>query len=183
MSEAQEWTEELVAEYYELQGYIVLRNLPTFTGKGGGRSEADVIAFRQKDGRLEIWDIEVGTYYEKNSNIVAKMRKKFSEKREKIVPDFIGNRTGLKKKLPVNYKRLFVDSSWPKEEKFKNLKEALKRYRIETTTLENVVAAIPNAIEVWKLNNMTEKGSRPALPKTLKYMKIVEECSYVWNED
>ena len=37
MADALEWTEELVAEYFELRGFAVLRDLPTTTSSRGSR--------------------------------------------------------------------------------------------------------------------------------------------------
>src|SRR3989304_1207110 len=96
MAEAPEWTEELVAQYHEIQGFLGLRNLPTTTGEGGGRSQADLVAFRPSKGRFKVFDIEVGTYYERTETTVNWIVDKFSSARRDLVTRAVKGLTGRK---------------------------------------------------------------------------------------
>jgi hypothetical protein len=58
------WSEELVAEWLELEGFLVTIGLKVRTGKGGGRKEADVVGARIRNINdmlapygVKFWDI------------------------------------------------------------------------------------------------------------------------------
>mgnify|MGYP001108266641 CR=1 FL=1 len=54
------WTEELIAERLQLDGFLTQTNLPVHVSKAGGRFEADVVGARIKEKILEIRHIEPG---------------------------------------------------------------------------------------------------------------------------
>ncbi|HKN12172.1 MAG TPA: hypothetical protein VJX68_03165 [Candidatus Binatus sp.] len=55
MSFASNWLEELVAEWLELEGYLVMMRPPVhLPGSHGGRFEPDVVGARIREGKLQI---------------------------------------------------------------------------------------------------------------------------------
>ena len=180
MAEAPEWTEELVAQYHEIQGFLVLRNLPTTTGEGGGRSQADLVAFRPSKGRFKVFDIEVGTYYESTETTVNWIVDKFSSARRDLVTRAVKGLTGLKDSESIDYEPLFVDASWPTDRALKAKKALLAKRGILMRTLEDVIRDIPPQIRAWQAAAVTKKGTRPAIPRSYRSLKIVEACHWTW---
>ncbi|MEM3403680.1 MAG: hypothetical protein QXJ17_03970 [Nitrososphaeria archaeon] len=60
------WSEELVAEWLSLDGYLVEIGLPVGSGTSGGRKEADVIGAKVINNNLEIMHVEVGFFTSKS---------------------------------------------------------------------------------------------------------------------
>jgi len=54
------WSEELVSEYLELEGYFVRTNLPIPTEDKGGRRDLDVLGIKLEDRRLKLIHVETG---------------------------------------------------------------------------------------------------------------------------
>ncbi|MCL6578788.1 MAG: hypothetical protein K6T73_05295, partial [Candidatus Bathyarchaeota archaeon] len=54
------WTEELVAEWLQLNGYLVEAGLPAGVTPAGGRYVADVVGAKVSGNALEIIHVEVG---------------------------------------------------------------------------------------------------------------------------
>jgi hypothetical protein len=55
------WSEELVAEWLSLKGYLVEVHVPAGSAEAGGRYAADVVGVKVKGGKMEICHAEVGT--------------------------------------------------------------------------------------------------------------------------
>ena len=200
MTKAREWTEELVAQYFEIQGFLVLPNLPTVTGKRGGRAEADVVAFRQDAPIASLWskgmkveaagpqhapvvhDIEVGTYYESASSIADTLCEKFTDKRREIVLGAIRKHLGLQAKGRLFYQPSYVDAAWLSEKVIAALRMADRQRAIHVTTIEEVIKDVPRAIEEWSKRSETEKGTMPQLPRAYDLLKVAEACYWVWSE-
>ena len=51
------WSEELVAEWLQLEGYLVEVSLPLPAGPQGGRGEADVVGARIQQNTLEDFEL------------------------------------------------------------------------------------------------------------------------------
>ncbi len=182
MTEAREWTEELVAQYYEIQGYLVLRNIPTSTGKGGGRAEADVLAFKREGEVPVIRDVEVGTYYESAATIAKKLRKKFTQVRQGIVLDTVRSHMGLPANARLSYQPYYVDAAGLGEQAFAELQAETKPDGVLVSTLWDIIEDIPEKIEDWSKGRETEKGTKPLLPRSYDLLKVVEACYETWRE-
>lgn len=187
MADASEWTEELVAEYFELRGYAVVRDLPTTTGSRGGRSDADVIAFKSgamggRPGKLTVVDAEAGTSYRAAVDIAQSMRTKFSPERKRLVLKHVSSVSG-QPTGEMTYRRMYFDFAWMSE---KGALVELARElgsAVQVIGIEQLVNAIAAGIVEWKLANVTAKGNRPSLPERFPALQIVLACMYCWGPD
>ena len=181
MTATREWTEELVAQYYELQEYIVLRNVPTTTGSGGGRYEADVVAFRTSGTGVELLDIEIGTYYESAKEIAKKLKRKFTDSRRAALLNQVKKRLGTTKR-GVTYQSVFVDAAWLTDKVLAEVREQLTSDGIEVRTLQSIVKDIPQKVDAWRESNKTERGTPPSVPRSLDLIHLTHLCSWVWEK-
>lgn len=95
----QTWTEELVAEWLDLAGYLVHVNLPMRTGKVGGRRTPDVVGVKiNQEGILEIIHVEVGQLSESKDKNIQIIKKKFSEDVCNGVKEYFKKRLGFTSK-------------------------------------------------------------------------------------
>lgn len=70
------WSEELVAEWLAIKGYLVETNVPIGSGKGGGRREADIIAVKLGN-KVHIIQVEVASFAESPSKAIPRYKNKF----------------------------------------------------------------------------------------------------------
>jgi hypothetical protein len=110
---ARTWSEELIAEWLTLKGYMVVVGLPAGTGTGmkrGGRKEADIVGARIVEGRLEIQHIEVGTLWEGLAKNTETVKNKFSHDREQEVTKYCQR---IFPSLTVDYRRSYIATGVP----------------------------------------------------------------------
>ena len=74
---AKTWTEEIVAEWLLLKGYLVEIGLPVAAPNVGGRFETDVVGAKVEANTLKIVHVEVGTLAEGQRSVIS-LQKKFS---------------------------------------------------------------------------------------------------------
>jgi hypothetical protein len=106
------WTEELVAEWLQLNGYVVEVGLPAGVTPMGGRYAADVVCAKVSRNVLEIIHVEVGQLSGGKQSITS-LQNKFSRnvctKIEGYFRQKLGFTTGI-----VNYQKMYVASFWTK---------------------------------------------------------------------
>lgn len=180
MVEAREWTEEFVAELYELNRYLVFRNLPTETGRVGGRADADVVAFRRREEEVEVCDVEVGTYYSGASAVARDLGLRFSRTRKGHVLDAVCCSIDPQKALAVRYRPIFVDASWSAGQ-FSELKGLLNDQGILAQKLEGLIQRAPYDVRRWQQLSTTQKGTQPQLPRSFKSLRIIQAAHWVWG--
>ena len=181
MTEAREWTEEFVAQYYEIQGYLVLRDVPTATGRGGGRGDADVLAFKIDNRAPVLRHIEVGTYYESASTIAAKLRKKFGKGQRLEAQRLVCEHLGLRANARLEYLPRFIDAAGLSDKLMVDIKSRLRPQGVEVTDLWTLIADIPPQIKAWQARGTTDKGVRPMLPRSYDLLNVVQACHWVWT--
>lgn len=182
MTEAREWTEELVAQYYEIQGYLVLRDVPTTTGQGGGRADADVLAFKIDKGTPVLRHVEVGTYYESASTIVGKLKKKFGKGQRLKVQTLVRKYLGLRTNARLEYSSQFVDAGGLSEEILTEIRQKLSTQGVEITDIWTLIEDIPHQIEAWQERETTDKGTPPMLPRSYDLLNVVLASQWVWTQ-
>mgnify|MGYP001626291153 CR=1 FL=1 len=172
------WVEELIWEWLQLKGYVVLANLRLASGKRGGALEADVVGLRLvktpvvEDNRslirevLEIVHVEAGCLtgsYKSNLNTI---RKKFDPERvnairkralEHIELESLYDRTlyGLSRHgvSGIEYRGLYV-ASYVARGQVDKLKDYLRVYGDE---LRNKLRGIDVELEFLTLREFFEK--------------------------
>ena len=167
------WSEELVSEYLELEGYFVRTGHPVPIGKRGGRREIDGLGIKVVKDELEILHVEIGIPSLSIKDLKKALEEKFGSlvKREidRIASDF-----GFQNYV---WKRWFIDvwrGTRRASEKWKKIKQELKDERIEILTFNDFWKKITEAIGKWQEKHKTEKGTLPALPQNLWLLKMVE---------
>lgn len=107
------WSEELVAEYLSIMGYVVLTNFSFKTKSLRGRNEADIIGFRLNGENIEIIHVEVGKKHESTENTIENICKKFDEYRVEYIKEYILSILGKDANDPVqkrniSYRKIFI---------------------------------------------------------------------------
>jgi hypothetical protein len=172
---ANTWTEELVAEWLHLDGFLVEIGLPAAVPARGGRREADVVGARMTNGRLEVCHCEVAEWIVggKVAKSVAKYRDKFSKEVCTIVGSYFCRIFGAKR--VSSYRKLVISKTYPAEFP-KLMKKSLPNF--EAILFERFVQDyLVTSIEKWKKKNLTRKGTQPELPRAIWLLKMVEFLS------
>lgn len=162
------WCEEFIAEWLQMDGYLVETNVPVGTGSGGGRKEADVIGIRASGDELEIIHIEVGLISKGKGESVKNIRKKFESERINAVLARYNRLLGIKVN-PKRYRKVFV-ASWASSGVFEELKRELGEEGIEILHLKELFNLVLRQV---KDKVITPEGIR-TLPESLWLLKIVE---------
>jgi len=105
------WTEELVAEWLGLDGYLVELGLPACVTPQGGRYTADVVGAKIIGKTLEIKHIEVGQLAFGQKSIDS-LNKKFSNQVCTSIENYFKDRFNFTGK--ANYHKIYVASFWTK---------------------------------------------------------------------
>jgi len=84
------WSEELVAEWLELNGWFVQTGVPLASKEAGGRGEADVVGLKIVDGEPHILHVEVGSLGQAPEDNLKTVRKKFAPENRKYLLDGMG---------------------------------------------------------------------------------------------
>ena len=106
------WTEELVAEWLQLEGYLVEVGLPAGVAVAGGRYVADVVGAKVSDNVLIIIHVEVGTLAGGQRSINS-LQRKFSSNLCGAIEDYFKQKLGFGGDV-VNYHKIYVASYWTK---------------------------------------------------------------------
>jgi len=166
------WSEELAAEYLQLEGYAVETGHPVQIERRGGRKEIDVLGFKVEEKKLKILQLEIGTLYEgkeknyeeikgKFSDIVAKEIKRIAEKRF----------SGLKYEWIKQYVVL------NRLRNFEELKEKLKRENIKVLSMHEFYEQVKQKIKKWREKNRTKRRTKPTLPNNLWMLQLIDALS------
>ncbi|MEM1525050.1 MAG: hypothetical protein QW372_01600 [Nitrososphaerales archaeon] len=105
---ARTWSEEIIGEWLQLEGYLVEIGIPIPIPKtSGGRQEVDVAGARINGNTLEIFHIEVGSLPGDSQKNVAKLNKKFGSSVTNYLVDYFKQK--LRFNGPYNkYDKLYV---------------------------------------------------------------------------
>lgn len=104
------WTEELVAEWLELEGFLVVVGLPAGVATAGGRYVADIVGAKVSADLLEIIHVEVGTLAGGQKSIIS-LQRKFSKNVCETIENYFKQRIGFKG-ANVKYQKIYVASFW-----------------------------------------------------------------------
>jgi hypothetical protein len=105
------WSEELIAEWLEIDGFLVVSGFPVASKGGGGRGDLDVLGVRVENQTLVIRHVEIGELNVSSSAGEEKLKMKFSDAREKEITNYPVNRIGLKG-YKIEYRPLFIPTSF-----------------------------------------------------------------------
>ncbi len=109
MSFASDWLGELVAEWLELDRFLVQVTPPIQIGRRGGRRAPDVVGARIRDGNLEIRHCEAVTWPAQSAEELARSYLgKFSSDVQGAVAREVFDLFGLKPEQPFTYEFTYV---------------------------------------------------------------------------
>jgi hypothetical protein len=108
MPYAKTWSEELVAEWLQLEGYLVETSLPLPAGPQGGRGEADVVGARIRQQTLEIYHIEVGTLPDGQAKNMRRIQNKYSPLKRNYIITYFSQRFNFPQSGNINYQKLWI---------------------------------------------------------------------------
>lgn len=160
------WTEELISEYLELEGYFVRTNIPLSPKRVGGRGELDILGIKVEDKRPKIIHIETG--------ILSRLRdveRKFNPSTMKEIRK-IAREFGFKK---PHLEHWFVYGSWTRGrgKGWKNLQRKLEQRGVVCMTLGEMFQRVSEAINLWKEKHKG-KIAKQTLPGNLWLLKMQE---------
>ena len=172
------WTEELVAEWLQLEGYMVETRLPGLSVPGGGRYEPDVVGVRMDNGRLKIRHCEVAAGLIGNPKTTGeRYAKKFSPEVCEWVTAHFRELFGIEKGKECDYEKWVIANASVE------MKEALRR-NVMDLHLERFDDFIPGtvlpSIRAWQDKMKTPKNPRPTLSQGLWLLRLlVQLLDYV----
>ncbi|MEM2548672.1 MAG: hypothetical protein QW810_07475 [Nitrososphaerota archaeon] len=152
----QTWTEELVAEWLDLRGYLVKVNLPVVTPEEGGRRAPDIVGARINQDTLEIIHVEVGQLSESKDKNIKRIRNKFSEDVCNRVKEYFKQLLNFTSDN-VEYYKIYV-AKYPKN--LADYREEVSKLNIEVKSLKDFIYEdVLPTIRQWKEHP-------PHVPKT-----------------
>lgn len=166
--------EELIYEYFTLQGFLCLRNLPGKPKIKGGRDEIDLIAVKIEKNNINkiIW-IEVTSYL---SGGKKSIKQKFSQEKENYVRKFLKSMYGIDYNNTIK-KILFTSHEHTKIKEDKSLPA-------KVITRKDVLENIPNLIKKYQEKYREFSGSKTkdiTLPNSLKLIELIEDFKQKFN--
>lgn len=164
------WTEELIAEWLQLDGFLTQTNLPVCVSKVGGRFEADVVGARIKDGKLEIQHIETGLLAG-GLNSTASIKKKFAGRVKRSVTAHF--KRALSFDGPCTYRTLYVASFWTRP-----VIRGAAKLGVKVIPLpEFIRGTVLPTVREWKRKppfQSLQTGPRVALPESLWLLQMLD---------
>ena len=167
---AKTWTEELVAEWLHLKGYLVEIGFPAGVAFAGGRYEVDVVGGKITSDDLEIVHAEVGTLGQ-GKNSINSLEKKFSEKYCEAISLYFKQIFGYNGK--ITYKKIYIASYWTKP-----VIEGASRFGVTVIPLTDFIKTeIIPTIDNWKKNpphSPRTKGSYLTLSESNWLLELID---------
>jgi len=165
------WSEELVAEWLQLEGYFVEVSVPIGVTKKGGRFEADVLGIKIKEHILHVMHIEIGNLGQSAEKNIQTLQNKFSSQKQNAIIDYCKKKLGFKGR--VSYNNLYVATYVSKKTLPIAKKSNINLKRIEDFIREDVVPAINK----WKANppfHPKTRGKIIMLPDGLWLLHLID---------
>ena len=165
------WSEELVAEWLQLDGYFIEISVPYGVTKAGGRFEADVIGVKIENNILEIKHIEVGNLAESATNNIKIIQNKFTPAKINALITYCRQKLAFKGK--VNYSNLYVATYVSNRTIPLAKKNGVNLKCIEDFIRDDVVPTIKR----WKANppyHPITRGKIIALPDGLWLLHLID---------
>lgn len=165
------WSEELVAEWLQLEGYFVEVSVPIGVTPKGGRNEADVLGIRIENHTLQIMHVEIGVLGQSAKINIQTVQDKFSIKNQNAIKGYCKKKLGFSGR--VSYDNLYVATYVGK----KTLGIA-KRNNINLKHMDDFIYKdVVPAINTWKQNPQTgskTKGKTITLPDGLWLLQLID---------
>lgn len=170
------WSEELISEWLQIDGYLVETGVVLSTSARGGRMEADVLGVKVKNDRLIIRHLEIGSLPGNPKASEEHIKNKFSTERKSKIRKYVTDWIGFKG-YDIDYRPLYV-ATWLSYKAMNHLKQ--KDLPVKTL-MELVHNDIRDSVTKWK-NNPPHKpkttGKHITLPDNLWLLKMLDFIKY-----
>jgi len=164
------FSEQVVSEWLQLEGWFVETGVPLRSKSRGGRDEADIVAIKKKDESLTVQHIEVGTLAGGYQKDLDTLKKKFSTDKKQQIIDYVEKRLGTKPKYKCRYVATYAS-----KKSLKSLQE--NGYHIDW--LHNVIQTeILPAITKWKREEVKTRKT-PQLPTPPNNLWMIQLLNYM----
>ena len=168
---AKTWSEELVAEWLQLNGYLVEVGLPAGVAYAGGRYVADVVGAKVSDDVLEIIHVEVGQLAGGQKSINS-LQRKFSSNVCDAIKDYFKQKLGFVADT-INYQKMYVASFWTKP-----ILNGAAQLGINVRPLPNFICQeVIQTIQNWKKHpphHPRTKGGIIKLPESHWLLQLID---------
>lgn len=91
------FSEQLIEEWLNLDGWLVKSGFPLNSTPSGGRDEADIVAIKPDGDKILVQHIEVGIINNGVEKDIKSIKKKFNEFKKKNIRDRINKLTNNEK--------------------------------------------------------------------------------------
>ena len=188
MSFASNWLEELVAEWLELEGYLVMMRPPVhLSGSHGGRFEPDVVGARIRGGKLQIRHCESTVAFAGNpADEEQRVNKKFQLPLKQRVHELFCVQFGIQKDAgydyTLNYESWVVYgyASRPVEARLSAI-PGLTLRKIDDLIAEDII----ESLATWGEERQTDQGTQPSMPQDKWLLQMLDylvvRSNYRWG--
>ncbi len=166
------WSEELVAEWLQLEGYLVEVSLPLPAGSQGGRGEADVVGARINQNTLEIRHIEVGSLPENTKDNLSRIRSKYTPHKQNYIKKYFSTRFNFPLSGHIKYEALWIVTHTANKTATAAGQEGYTVQKIDDFVKKTICDSIKN----WKKKPPFQltKGKALVLPDSLWLLQIID---------
>ena len=165
-----------MAEWLQLEGYLVEAGLPVSVAGAGGRYEADIVGARIRGGMLEVFHVECGQL-SGGTQSVNSLQKKFSPNNCARIENYFRQRLGFAG-TNVKYHKMYVASFWTKP-----TMQGARNLGINVRPLTDFIRnEVIQTINGWKANPPQQprtKGSHITLPESCWLLQLID---YIYNK-
>lgn len=170
---ASNWTEELVAEWLQLENYLVVTRLPSVSANVGGRYEPDIVGGRVDKGTLKILHCEVTSWLAGNAtNTTDRYANKFLPKVCQTVTEHFRESFGIVGQQPCTYEKWVIAGGFskPMEHELRNKVSGVQLYRTDDFIRNKVLPSI----KAWGNNAPSHKTAWRTLPQGLWLLQLLD---------
>lgn len=168
------WVEELVVEWLQLEGYLVVANLPVSVAKAGGRNEVDIVGARVENNELKIMHIETGLRASKPDDTVNMLNRKFSDAVCQRVEAYFKELFGwTDDRGTINYQKFYIATYFPETHRNVFKEAGVELEHVSDFICERVLPAI----QIWQENpphQPRHPGESVTLPESYWLLKLIE---------
>lgn len=166
------FSEELISEWLQLNGWHIQTGVALRSKKVGGRDEADIVGLKILDGVPHILHVEVGTLGGSVSTNLKVLKKKFSEKKQKYIKKVMGLKNA---NFQSRYIATYLSSNIEEMREIDN--------RIDKLSDVIQYEILPD-ITKWKASEVNNRKTTrlPTPPNNLWLIQLIDYMA-VWSVD
>ena len=160
-----------MAEWLQLEGYLVEIGLPVSVARAGGRYEADVVGARIRGNVLDVFHGECGQLAGGQKSVNS-LQKKFSPNNCVKIEYYFRQRLGFAG-VKVNYHKVYIASFWSKP-----TMQGAGNFGINVRPLPDFIHnEVIQAIQRWKANPPQQprtRGGHITLPESCWILQLID---------